>query len=151
MSTLSPSVAWDLVHARSVPVWRVAQRHGLPRPGVLALLAAHKPVADAREAAALKRAASPRDGGTLYWQSKASAFRVDRMVELARQGLPHWAIGERMGEPEERVAEFIGRRRYRSAESVARRRLAATLPNAVAHGRSTPTCPRNARPAAATT
>ena len=55
----TPAWAWELYHGRKLDLHRVAVRLGVSRSDVLALVAAHKPVADAQAARRMAMAGEP--------------------------------------------------------------------------------------------
>lgn len=91
----TPAWAWELYHGRAMDLHRVASRLGVSRSDALALVAAYKPIADARAARRMAMAGEPT---------------IDQVDPRARESFV--ALGTMLGiqDPRSRTWEGVGQR-----------------------------------------
>ena len=92
-----PTNAWELVHGRGMLAQDAARRLKVPLPRLLALLAEHKPIADAIEHEGMRKAKVPGvDGVRGLTNAKTQQVR-ERVAHLTELGEEPATIAERLG------------------------------------------------------
>lgn len=92
----SADLAWDLVHARGMPLQTAARRLSMTVPALLELLAEHAPVVRDREWTALRHAGEAPSGREDWYRRRVESVS-GQVKKLRGEALEPWVIAERLG------------------------------------------------------